>query len=479
MRRYALALGISAVTLMLRVVVLPVLGAEVPYILSFPAALISGWMAGRGPGLLTTAVTGAGAMYIVTARAPTAGDYVGLLLFLCTGAALSVLASGFRDRTARLRESERLYRTIGETIDYGVWTCDPSGRNTYASESFLKLVGMTQEECSGFGWGRVLHPDDRHRTLEAWRECVRTGGRWDVEHRFLGVDGKYHHILARGAPVRDDDGKLVCWAGINLDITALREAEQERLRLYESLKKNAEKLAASNRELEQFAFAASHDLQEPLRMSTIYTELLIRRLGSDVPADVAEFATVIRSSAKRQQALIADLVAYSRVAHEEAAFDVSANAQSALDRALEALRATVDEAGAEIVADALPHVACDETQLTQVFQNLVGNAVKYRDPARPLRIRISAAHDDGHCTITVADNGIGFSPEYAGHIFGLFKRLHRDGYAGTGLGLAICKRVVERYGGRIWAESELGAGSKFHFTLARREAAQSATSTEN
>ncbi len=127
--------------------------------------------------------------------------------------------------SAALRQSERLYRAIGETIDYGVWVCAPDGRNLYASESFLRLVGLTQQQCSDFGWGDVLHPDDAERTVAAWKECVRTGGTWDIEHRYRGVDGRWHPILARGMPVKNELGEVVCWAGINLDISRLKEAE--------------------------------------------------------------------------------------------------------------------------------------------------------------------------------------------------------------------------------------------------------------
>ena len=126
-----------------------------------------------------------------------------------------------------LRESEALYRAIGESIDYGVWVCAPDGRNTYASESFLRMVGITQEQCSNFGWGNVLHPDDADRTISAWQECVRTNGTWDIEHRFLGVDGGWHPVLARGVPVRNEQNEVICWAGINLDISRLKQTEEE------------------------------------------------------------------------------------------------------------------------------------------------------------------------------------------------------------------------------------------------------------
>ncbi len=138
----------------------------------------------------------------------------------------------FRNVTERkktedaLLRSEALYRGIGESIDYGVWVCAPDGRNTYASESFLKMVGITQEQCSNFGWGNVLHPDDAERTIAAWQECVRIGGNWDIEHRFHGVDGQWHHVLARGVPVRNERGQIICWAGINLDISRLKRAEE-------------------------------------------------------------------------------------------------------------------------------------------------------------------------------------------------------------------------------------------------------------
>jgi PAS domain S-box-containing protein len=134
-----------------------------------------------------------------------------------------------------LRESEKMYRAIGESIDYGVWVCDPDGRNIYASESFLKLVGLTQEQCSSFGWGAVLHPDDAERTITAWKECVRTEGRWDIEHRFRGVDGEWHPILARGVPVRDGQGRITSWVGINLDISVRKQAEERYRMLFDTL----------------------------------------------------------------------------------------------------------------------------------------------------------------------------------------------------------------------------------------------------
>ena len=151
------------------------------------------------------------------------------LRLLASGTVLGVTLdiTGLKQREEALRNSERIYRAIGESIDYGVWICTPDGRNIYVSESFLRLVGRTQQQCSDFGWGEVLHPDDSARTIAAWKECVRTGGVWDIEHRFRATDGRYHPVLARGVPVRDEKGEIICWAGINLDLTGLRQAEAE------------------------------------------------------------------------------------------------------------------------------------------------------------------------------------------------------------------------------------------------------------
>ena len=142
----------------------------------------------------------------------------------------------------KLKKSEALYRAIGESIDYGIWICDADGKNTYASESYLKLVGLTQEQCSEFGWGDALHPDDAERTIAAWKECSKTGGMWDIEHRFKGVDGEWHPILARGIPIRDDKGNIIMWAGINLDISSIKQA-QEDLRRSEEKFRNLVKYA--------------------------------------------------------------------------------------------------------------------------------------------------------------------------------------------------------------------------------------------
>ena len=193
-----------------------------------------------------------------------------------------------------LAASERLYRAIGESIDYGVWVCAPDGRNTYASESFLKLVGMTQEQCSDFGWGDVLHPDDAERTIAAWKECVKNQGRWDIEHRFRGVDGKWHPILARGAPVRDEQGRIICWAGINLDISARKRAQEETQRTNAVL----EAFFASSPGIlnildEDFRYLKTDPLT-PTYFGLTRDQMVGRSIGELVPDFMREFGPVMR-----------------------------------------------------------------------------------------------------------------------------------------------------------------------------------------
>ena len=246
------------------------------------------------------------------------------------------------------------------------------------------------------------------------------------------------------------------------DITERRRAEEE-------LRKSNEELKRVNRELEEFAFVASHDLQEPLRMVNIYTQLILKVLGPQGgPLD--QYAAFVQQGVTRMEALIRDLLSFSRTVQADELPVGSADLSVSLSQALSVLKTRIQENGAIIRIGFLPTVRGDEAQLVHVFQNLLSNALKYRKSDVAPDIQISAKMDGRHWIISVADNGIGFEPQYAERIFGLFKRLHKDDYPGTGLGLAICKRIVERYGGRIWADARPGDGATFHFSLLPKEA---------
>jgi light-regulated signal transduction histidine kinase (bacteriophytochrome) len=229
--------------------------------------------------------------------------------------------------------------------------------------------------------------------------------------------------------------------------------------------KTVGELKRSNEELQQFAYVSSHDLQEPLRMVASYTQLLAKRYKGRLDSDADEFIAFAVDGCNRMQGLIQDLLAYSRAGTNGKAF-CEVSAEDALRGALTNLRITIEQSGAVVSHDSLPAIETDETQLTQVFQNLVGNAIKYRSAEVP-RVRVSATKNgDNEWIFSVRDNGLGIAPQYFERIFVIFQRLHgRDEFEGTGIGLAICKKVLERLGGRIWVESQPGTGSTFYFAL--------------
>ncbi len=255
------------------------------------------------------------------------------------------------------------------------------------------------------------------------------------------------------------------------DITERKHAEEELRRAHADLERKATELQRSNSELEQFAYVASHDLQEPLRMVSSYTQLVLRRYGERLDGDAKEFMAYVVDGAARMKQLIEDLLAYSRVGTRGKEFKPVA-VEAAVRRAINNLRAAIEETGASITYDALPTVDADDVQLAQLFQNLMGNALKFRSQSVP-RIHVSSKETEAEWEFAVADNGIGIEPQYFERIFMVFQQLHTKGeFPGTGIGLAICKKVVERHGGRIWVISRPGEGSAFHFTLPKqREAA--------
>ncbi|MBI2911412.1 MAG: hypothetical protein HYY05_04660, partial [Chloroflexi bacterium] len=252
-------------------------------------------------------------------------------------------------------------------------------------------------------------------------------------------------------------GEVQYLSTIIRDMTAIKRGE-------EALTRQAQELARSNADLEQFAYVASHDLQEPLRMVASYTQLLARRYRGKLGADADEFIAYAVDGATRMQQLINDLLAYSRVSTSGVDF-APTDCAALVEQVANDLRPAIEAAGARLTWDPLPTVLADGPQLRQVFQNLIGNAIKFHG-ADPPRVHVAAEPLEGEWRFSVRDNGIGIAPAYADRIFVIFQRLHTQAeYDGTGIGLAICKKVVERHGGRIWVESAPGRGSSFFFTI--------------
>jgi light-regulated signal transduction histidine kinase (bacteriophytochrome) len=272
---------------------------------------------------------------------------------------------------------------------------------------------------------------------------------YHAEYRTRWPDGSIHWLDARGRYYYDDSGLPIRMLGVIVDITQRKEAEEALLR--------------ANEELQQFAYAASHDLHEPLRTVAIYTEMLIRR---EVAAERRlEWLQTVLDSARRMQALIDGLLALSRTGPIRMFRQAAVDANQVLESTLATIKATLDEHGASVEYEDLPVVNGDPAQIAQVFQNLVSNAVKYRRDSEPPRIRVSAERQGSMWRFAFNDNGQGFRSEYQDHIFQPFKRLHGPEIPGTGIGLALCKRIVERHGGRIWADATPGGGATFYFTL--------------
>jgi PAS domain S-box-containing protein len=378
------------------------------------------------------------------------------------------VVSTISDITARrraeeaLRESEELFRKTFELAASGVAHVTLDGRFLRVNPRLSEILGYPEGELNGRSVKQISHPDDRDVT-DPQRALVRAGERESVrvEKRYVRKDGSVVWVSLGVALVRSAAGTPLYEIAMFDDITERKEAER-------ALREAHEELKRSNSELEQFAYVASHDLQEPLRMVSSYTQLLGRRYGETFDADAKEFMAYIVDGAARMKQLIEDLLAYSRVGTKGKDFK-PVDMEKALRRAINNLKAAIEESGAKVTHDPLPALPADEVQLAQLFQNLMGNALKFRGPNAP-HVHVALRDLGEEVEVAVRDNGIGIEPQYFERIFMVFQRLHDKGeYPGTGIGLAICKKVVERHGGRIRVESQLGEGSAFIFTLPKHQ----------
>jgi PAS domain S-box-containing protein len=364
-----------------------------------------------------------------------------------------------------LREAEARYRLLVEQLPVVPYMAEPGpeGEWVYVSPRIEAMLGfpapawITDRRL----WFRRVHPQDRDSILAAEKVSMERGEAFHCEYRMSARDGRIVWIHDTAEMVPDTPSGRPLQHGVLFDISERKRAEQE-------LAHKAEELARSNAELELFAYVASHDLQEPLRMVASYTQLLARRYKGKLGFEADEFIGFAVDGATRMQLLIQDLLAYSRLTTKGKALHFM-QAEAACSSAIQNLRESIKESGAQVSFESLPGVLADATQLTQLFQNLIGNAIKYRNEGKP-EIRVSASSAENEWIFRVQDNGIGIEPQYFERIFQMFQRLHtRAQYSGTGIGLAICRKIVERHGGRIWVESQPGQGSTFLFTIPQVE----------
>ena len=365
---------------------------------------------------------------------------------------------------AHLAQMEGRYRGLLEAAPDAMVVVNTGGGivllNVQAEKQFgyhrNELVGQKVRNIIPEGFAERLVADALRSAEAALAQQIGTG----IELSGRRKDGTEFPIEIMLSPLEGAEGILVT-AAIR-DISRRKAAEAQLLQKVEELKR-------SNEELGQFAYIASHDLQEPLRMVASYTQLLSRRYKGKLDSDADEFIAFAVDGASRMQRLIQDLLTFSRVGTKGKDLVETASERS-LEQALVNLRGAIEESGALVTHDPLPAVLADEAQLVQLFQNLVGNAIKYQGPGVP-RVHISAARNgDRRWVFSVRDNGLGIDPQYFERIFGMFQRLHkREEFAGTGIGLAICKKIAERHGSSITVQSQPGQGSTFLFSLSGSE----------
>jgi len=340
----------------------------------------------------------------------------------------------------------------------GIFETDKAGHCDFVNARWCDLTGLSPAQASGTGWSGAVHPDDRARVFADWDLAASTGAEFRSEHRFLRPDGECRWVVGSASALFDPEGRVRGYIGTVADVSELKRAsEQMALQTLE--------LARSNDDLDRFASVASHDLQEPLRIISGYTQLLARRYRGKLDGDADTFMQHTVDGAARMQRLIKDLLHFARLSQTKSTAREPVALGESVAGALEDLALIINESGASVVYAGLPTVYGDAILYQQIFRNLIGNAIKYRLAAR-VEVHISATREVGAWHVVVRDNGMGIAPEYHEIVFAPFRRLHSASQAaGTGMGLAICRRIIEHFGGRIWVESVEGQGSSFHIGL--------------
>lgn len=352
-----------------------------------------------------------------------------------------------------LRRSQRLFKEILDNTRALIYAKDAEGRYLLANRYAAELIGQSPEGMTD----EELLPIDAVASLVAHdREVLRTGQAREFEE-VISPGGEERTYVSSKFPLRDAQGNVYGVGAVSTDITDRKRAEHE-------LSVKAAELARSNRDLEQFASLASHDLQEPLRAVAGACQLLQRGYADQLDEHGRELIEMAVSGAKRMRQFVQGLLEYSRVQTRGGALEC-VPARDVLEEALANLRESIRERGAKISVGELPVVKVDRRQMAAFFQNLIGNAIKYVPPETVPEVRIEARTEGDEHVFSVSDNGIGIEPDMADKVFDLFGRLHPREYPGTGIGLAVCQRIIERHGGRIWLESKPGEGTTFYFTL--------------
>lgn len=385
-----------------------------------------------------------------------------------------------QDLTLRLKESEHQHKTLTNALPLIIFSLDKGGELIYANDWLKRFTGYTIETLNRTRWKDVVHPDDYdafsiliNPHLPQGASVIKTQVR--LRHR---SEEDYYWHLASISPLNDEAGKLLYWTGYIVDINAQKLVEetlhdnrelketQDRLKHHQmALEKNITELNRSNRELQEFAYVASHDLQEPARKLSFYSDYLISKYEDVLDKKGLDYLHNMQSASRRMRTLINDLLAFAQVEREGLKLK-HINLNQVTHDVLQDLEMSIEEKGASVHIDPMPLVEADASMLHQLFENLLSNAIKYaKDGVKP-EVKVSAEQEGNTLRISIADNGIGFDEKYLPQMFTLFQRLHSSGkYTGTGLGLAICQKIVALHHGNITARSMVGQGSTFIVTL--------------
>lgn len=372
----------------------------------------------------------------------------------------------------QLQESLERYDYVSKATRDAIYDWDIKQDHLHWGEGFNTLFGYASDD--GYypleKWAGNVHPDDIEETQKDLEATLKAPSinQWKQEYRFRKADGNYAYVLENGYIIRNKNGKALRMIGALRDITESKKARETLIELNHELKARAQELAATNAELEQFAYVASHDLQEPLRMVTGFLTQLDKKYSDNLDEKANQYINFAVDGAQRMRQIILDLLNYSRLNQENMKRElVDLNLLVEEVKAVE--RTHIKEADAKIIVGDLPNIYANPGPLKQVFQNLINNALKYQQPGNKPIIEIGYSDTKTHWKFKVKDNGIGIRKEFQDTVFQIFQRLHtRDQYSGTGIGLAITKKIIERHGGEIWLESEKGQGSTFYFTILKR-----------
>ena len=416
----------------------------------------------------------------------SSGDVVGVLEVFYTEQQHNLLEEpGTIERTVNLlhvllenklaqeniRLSNQRYDLITKATNDIIWEWDMvKGLLIKANAGFSDFFGTGpgQLSLSFNAWKKLLHPDDFYRVISKRNLAFRNHDNpyWEDEFRMVNLSGKYNYFYHKAYIVRDPSGKAIRLIGATQNITRRKDDEALMIELNNRLKQRADELAASNVELERFAYVASHDMQEPLRMITSFLQLFKKKYQDQIDETAEQYLHFVMDGADRMKRLITDLLEYSRIGSNKGVVE-SIDTAALMQEVEEVFVNRIAECEATIICKGLPVIRGNKTQLFQMFQNLVGNALKYVGNEKPIVI-VQGLEEEQQFLFSVSDNGIGIKPMFFEKIFVLFQRLHhKHQYGGTGIGLSVCKKIAEKHGGKIWVTSESGQGSTFYFTISK------------